>query len=196
VLPLIAGFPQPITSAIGIIAAVGLTVVLVVCIAGVLILADPRRMVAAGAGGMLALALLLLVIGSSNLVLDIVVALLGACLLSLLRAIQPVSVPADSLVSRRSLAGAIVAVAVFIALADAAVSTRWPPFCAGARCAPVGPSIEGIGQFFGSQGLVAVGMTAIVLFASIAAFAVLMAPAPPERYVPTEPFPRPRRRTR
>ena len=188
-LPLIAGFPQPITSAIGIIAAVGLTVVLVVCIAGVLILADPRRMVAAGAGAMLALALLLLVIGSSNLVLAIVIALLCACLLTFLRASRLEAAPAVSLIDRRSVAGALASLALLIALADAARSTRWPQ--------PIGRSIpEGIGHFFGAQGLVALGITAIVLFASIAAFAVLMAPAPPERYVPTEPFPRPRRRTR
>jgi hypothetical protein len=183
-------------SPIGIIAAIGLTVVLIVCMAGVFVLPDPRGMLAAGAGGMLALALLLLVIGSFNLVLAIVVALLGACLLALLRAVRPMAGAIESLVNRRSLAGAIVSVAVLIALADAAVSTRWPPPCGGARCALIGPSIEGMGRFFGSQGLVALGMTATALFASIAAFAVLMAPAPPEHYVPTEPFPRPRRRAR
>jgi hypothetical protein len=189
VLPLIGAVPLPITSAIGIIAAIGLTVVLVACIGGVFLLSDSRRMLAAGAGVMLALALLLLVIGSSNLVLAIVVGLLAACLLALLRAARPVAGPTDSLLNRRSLAGAIVAVAVFIALADPAVSTRWPQ--------TFGASIpEGLGDFLGSEGLVALGMTAIALFASIAAFAVLMAPAPPERYVPTEPLQRPRRRAR
>ena len=188
-LPLIGAVPQPITSAIGIIAAIVVAALLVVCAAGVMLFPDPRRMLVAGAIGVLSLAVLLLVIGSSNLVLGIVVALLGACLLALIRAGRLEAVPAVSLIDRRSVAGALASLALLIALVDGALSTRWPQ--------PIGRSIaEGIGDFFGSTGIVALGITAVVLLSSMAAFAVLVSPVEPERHLPSEPLPRPRRRSR